>query len=301
MHLLREGQFGVAETFLSEMAEKENSASQTAYTGANTSGDSRMELDQLQAGEIRVQFSLMYRILAELKDNHNVLPAIEWATMHRSLLHARGSNLEFELSRLQFLWLFHGGNDPENTPLSTARQNALKYAREHFSTFQTRHLTEIQQLVGAMAFCSNLIESPYRNIFNNPTSWTDVASSFTREFCSLLGLSPDSPLYVAVTAGAIALPTLLKLQTIMKQKHTEWTTENELPVEIPLPPSYHFHSIFVCPVSKEQATENNPPMMLPCGHVIANDSLIKISKGGRLKCPYCPSESSTSHARRIYM
>ncbi len=29
-----------------------------------------------------------------------------------------------------------------------------------------------------------------------------------------------------------------------------------------------FYSIFACPVSKEQSSEENPPMMLPCGHVL---------------------------------
>lgn len=72
-------------------------------------------------------------------------------------------------------------------------------------------------------------------------------------------------------------------------------------IEIPLPPAYHFHSIFVCPVSKEQATDTNPPMMMPCGHVLAKDSLDRISKGARFKCPYCPNESNPSQARKVYL
>ncbi|KAK5294429.1 hypothetical protein LTR16_001288, partial [Cryomyces antarcticus] len=143
--------------------------------------------------------------------------------------------------------------------------------------------------------------SPYAHIFYNGSAWDEVANSFTREFCSLLGLSADSPLYLAATAGAIALPTLLKLENIMKEKRTEWTTRQELPVAIPLPPSYAFHSIFVCPVSKEQGTDANPPMMMPCGHVIAKETLDRLSKGGRFKCPYCPGESLPRDARRVYL
>src|SRR5699024_4574859 len=136
---------------------------------------------------------------------------------HKDALRARGSNLEFELCRLQFVWLFHGGKN-QQISAPGGWQAALTYARQEFQSFMPRYLREVQQLMGAMAFCPNLRESPYRGIFNNPSAWDDVALSFTREFCSLLGLSADSPLYIAATAGAIALPTLLKLQTIMKAK-----------------------------------------------------------------------------------
>ncbi|RAL17573.1 ubiquitin-protein ligase RMD5 [Aspergillus homomorphus CBS 101889] len=301
MHLLREGQFSVAATFLGEMAEKKATEKQQANTAnAAENAASILDIDEVPSGEVRKQFATMYYILHELKENNNLLPAIQWARDNDEALAARGSNLEFELCRLQFVWLFHGGREQQG-PTPTGRQAALEYARREFHGFVPRYLREVQQLMGAMAFCPNLQGSPYRNIFNNPSAWSDVAHSFTREFCSLLGLSADSPLYIAATAGAIALPTLLKLQTIMKAKRTEWTSENELPVEIPLPPSYLFHSIFVCPVSKEQTTDENPPMMMPCGHVIAEESLKRLCKGSRFKCPYCPSESHPREAKKVFL
>ncbi|GAB1192071.1 hypothetical protein APSETT444_001255 [Aspergillus pseudonomiae] len=301
MHLLREGQFSVAATFLSEMAEKRAMESQQqAGTSASENAATLLDIDEVPSSEVRKQFATMYYILHEMKENNNLLPAIQWSRDNREALEARGSNLEFELCRLQFVWLFHGGPDKQG-PIPTGRQEALEYARREFQGFLPRYLREVQQLMGAMAFCPNLQDSPYKAIFNNPSAWEDVAHSFTREFCSLLGLSADSPLYVAATAGAIALPTLLKLQTIMKAKRTEWTTENELPVEIPLPPSYLFHSIFVCPVSKEQTTDDNPPMMMPCGHVIAEESLKRLCKGSRFKCPYCPSESHPREAKKVFL
>ncbi|EED16806.1 regulator of gluconeogenesis Rmd5, putative [Talaromyces stipitatus ATCC 10500] len=300
MHLLREGQFSVASTFLDEISQAKSLAQPESDGSSTSSEDSASSLlDQIQSGRIREEFTTMYHILHELRENSNLLPAIQWARDHRAPLETRGSNLEFELCRLQFVWLFHGGRQPQYPPSSYGRRAALEYARQEFSSFIPRYLKEIQQLIAAMAFWPNLDESPYRHIFNNPTAWSEVAHSFTREFCSLLGLSADSPLYIAATAGAIALPTLLKLQTIMKAKRTEWTTQDELPVEIPLPRSYLFHSIFVCPVSKEQTTDQNPPMMMPCGHVIALESLQRISKGNKFKCPYCPSESHPKNARKV--
>ncbi|CAI7633056.1 hypothetical protein N7509_003444 [Penicillium cosmopolitanum] len=300
MHLLREGQFSVAATFLSEIADQKSTIQQESISRPSEKPSSLLDIDEVPSTEIRKQFASMYYILHELKEKRNLLPAIEWSREHREALAARGSNLEFELCRLQYVWLYHNKSlEPTNSPGNW--EAAIEYARREFSSFGPRYLAEIQKLSGAMAFIANLRGSPYAATFNNPTAWDEVSQSFTREFCSLLGLSADSPLYIAATAGVIALPTLLKLQTIMKAKRTEWTTENELPVEIPLPPSYLFHSIFVCPVSKEQATDENPPMMMPCGHVIAEESLKRLSKGGRFKCPYCPNESHFKDARKIFL
>jgi len=291
----------VASTFHAEAAERQKSQQETAaHLGLDVSMDHPLGLDKSSEESMQEQFSNMYHILSQLKENHNLQPAIDWARSNAAALEARGSNLEFELCRLQFVNLFLDRRDEDRYEFD-APMRALQYAQKEFQSFRGRYLIEIQQLIGAIPFCSNLEESPYSMRFINSTTWDEVATLFTREFCSLLELSADSPLYVAATAGAIALPTLLKLQAIQKQKRTEWTSQNELPVETPLPPSYRFHSIFVCPVSKEQSTDQNPPMMLPCCHVIAQESLQKLSKGAKFKCPYCPVESHPKEARRVFL
>lgn len=318
MHLLREGQFSVASTFVREARENpldsdRQSRATPTPSQRDADGDDDMngpddeedtvagltaKLDGRHSG-LQDKFAEMYSILTELR-HRNLGPAIEWAHQNNERLEAKGSNLEFELCKLQYVWLFKG---PEVNGLADDLHNgqagALLYARQHFGRFQSRHLREIQQLVCAMVYAPNLEASPYRQIFEIESAFDDVSSSFTREFCSLLGLSAESPLYVAVTAGAIALPRLIKYTTYMREKKTEWTTENELAFETPLPPSMIYHPIFVCPVSKEQTTEQNPPMLLPCGHVICNDSLKNIAKGSRCKCPYCPTEGHLKDAIKI--
>lgn len=228
MHLLREGQFSVASQFLTDALSDPLYATQEIETGAPTDkpSDEKLGIDSLRSEALRKQFANMYHILHELKEKRNLLPAIAWARENSTALETRGSNLEFELGKLQFVWVFTGGPNPDQPRPS----EALQYARKEFAHFQSRYLKEIRQLAGAMAFVPNLAESPYRQIFLHDNTWENLANMFTREFCSLLGLSAESPLYIAATAGAIALPTLLKLQTIMEKKRTEWTTQQELPV-----------------------------------------------------------------------
>ncbi|PHH75962.1 hypothetical protein CDD80_1924 [Ophiocordyceps camponoti-rufipedis] len=313
MHLLREGQFSVASTVLREEQEQRrhsesSSADTTPSHTPDSDGDDDMmkpretpNMDDMQSlsQDLQGRFSEMYDILAHLK-RRNLAPAIEWAHVHNAPLDAKGSNLEFDLCKLQFVWLFKG---PSQNGLADDANNgqsgALAYARSHFSRFQSRHAKEIQQLCCAMLYAPNLAASPYKAMFEIDSAFDDVATSFTREFCSLLGLSAESPLYMAVTAGSIALPRLIKYTTYTREKKTEWTTENELAFETPLPESMIFHPIFVCPVSKEQTTVQNPAMMLTCGHVICRDSLHRIAKGSRYKCPYCPTEGHVRDALKI--
>lgn len=342
MHLLREGQFSVASTFIEETGDAATldtvntviEGQEDQVSASDNYDDEPMDEDQdddddddndvdedehmsplevvagsglqqlktlssLQSHELEAKFSQMYSILQDIKSK-NLLSAIEWARSNSVELEARGSNLEFELSKLQYVWLFKGSsvnglpNDERN---GTA--GALLYAQQNFWRFGNRYTGEIQQLANAQIYACNLAESPYRHIFSTETAFADVASSFTREFCSLLGLSAQSPLYIAVTAGALALPLLIKYQQATRAKGTEWTTTNELAFETPLPDKMLYHSIFVCPVSKEQTTEQNPPMMIPCGHVLAKETLQRLLKGARFKCPYCPAEGLEKDARSI--
>ncbi|CAG5171282.1 uncharacterized protein ALTATR162_LOCUS7302 [Alternaria atra] len=308
MHLLREGQFDVASTFVDEASRQPPHPEPTLNTPnpyIREAWEKDLAEGTFNSEKLQQQFADMYHILHQLRNERNLQPAIQWARERSDVLEARGSNLEFELCRLQFVCLFdsRGSEDEamDDYDSPSGPLHAWAYARREFAPFQKRYQREIQQLLGAMAFWQNVEDSPYRRLFYNDTAWEEVAHSFNREFCSLLGLSADSPLFIAATAGAIALPYLLKMQSIMKEKRTEWTTQDELPVEIPLPSQYHFHSIFVCPVSKEQSTDANPPMMMPCGHVIAQESLEKLSKGSRFKCPYCPNESHPRDAMKVVL
>ncbi len=114
--------------------------------------------------------------------------------------------------------------------------------------------------------------------------------------------SCESALLVAVAAGSAALPTLLKMAAVLTAQGQDFRSGEQLPMELELGREFVFHSVFACPVSREQSTPENPPMLLPCGHALAKQSLLKIAKnsGRPFKCPYCPMEATPGVCRHIF-
>jgi hypothetical protein len=233
-----------------------------------------------------------------------------WATSNKSYLAAHSSSLEFDLHRAQYIYL-----------LLTAPTaiNALTYARTHLSPFQPTHSAEISRLLGALAYlpASKLRSSPYADLLVDE-SRTTLSNTFAALWCASSSLPRAPPLRVAADLGPSALARIEKGKKVLRSR-SQWAARDELPIEIPLPAENRYHSVFTCPVSKEQASERNPPMMIGCGHVICAESLEKLAKPHgcvhytcgessitnellfrHLKCPYCPVESRLDQAIRVH-
>ncbi|KAL5988537.1 hypothetical protein ACLOJK_036302, partial [Asimina triloba] len=248
------------------------------------------EADEPEAASLKSPFVEMYQILEAMR-SRNVGPALAWAAANRSQLLQNRSALELKLHRLQFVEILQKGSQSE----------ALKYIRTFLAPFASTHMPEIQKLTICLLWAGRLERSPYAD-FLSPLHWEKLSEELTQQFCSLLGQSYESPLSVAVSAGVQGLPTLLKLANVMATKKQEWQTMKQLPVPVELGPEFQFHSIFVCPVSRDQGSEENPPMLMPCGHVLCRQSIVKLSKSSTrtFKCPYCPLEATVAQCKQLY-
>ncbi|KAG8907389.1 hypothetical protein FRB99_004414 [Tulasnella sp. 403] len=262
-HLLRTGEFDSAQIFFNESSIETPEATRDAFIE-------------------------MHAILGRLREG-DIQPALAWAITNRDFLRTRHSTLEFDLHRSHFMRLVQSSLTPFHT-------TAIQYSRQHFHTLYTHHpqiVPQVNRLLAALAFSPRLASSPYADLAA-PKIHTDLEPAFTREYCARMGMSRQLPLRVVGDIGGNgALARIEKSKKVMKDKRGEWEFGDELLVEIPLLPQNRYHSIFACPVSKEQSTDKNPPMMLTCGHVIAKESMTRLTKGGgKIKCPYCPVESS---------
>jgi hypothetical protein len=267
-HFYRQGLFDVGDHFLSAVGEPESAAI------------------------MKSPFLEMYQILQAMQ-NQNLEPALNWAATNSDKLAQSGSDIVLKLHSMQFIKILQNGG---------SRDEALHYARTHISPFATSHITDVQKLMTCLLWPGKLEKSPYHALLS-PSNWDRLAEELKRQFCNLLGQSYNSPLSVTVAAGIQVLPALLKFMNVMAGKKQEWQSMNQLPVPIEMEKEFQFHSIFVCPVSKEQATEENPPMLMSCGHVLCKQSILKMSKNSTkvFKCPYCPFDIDAAQCKQLYL
>ncbi|EDW32825.1 GL10188 [Drosophila persimilis] len=239
------------------------------------------------------EFADIYSIWMKIQ-KRELTEALKWTKRYSPQLMERHSLIEFRLHRMRFMQLVSYGVESQN--------EAVVYARTNFKKFALRYEHEIANLMASFIYLpAGLENSPYKH-FLGQEMWTELSFIFLKDACQLLGISKNSALSVVVNAGCTALPALLNIKQVMQSRQVlgMWNGCDELPIEIDLQPEFRFHSIFACPILRQQTSEDNPPKKLTCGHVISNDALHKLSNGHILKCPYCPVEQNAEEAVRIY-
>ena len=271
-------------------------------------------------------------------------PARAWAAAHRDALVAeRGlagaDAFEFALVRAAFLDALAAAPANGGGPAA-----ALAITRAEFGRFARTQLADIQALMGRLVYAAagggagGATPARYPPL-DTAGLWAAAGADLVRAAAYLGGLPSESPLVVALAAGACALPTLHKLSIANARmgggggaggggggggaggarpgdsgEGTAAATspaasaaspadpdDNAIPVDLDLGPEFVFRSVFSCPVSREAASEANPPVLLPCGHALCRASVLSIAHGPAraFKCPYCPAEAMPGSCRPL--
>jgi hypothetical protein len=109
---------------------------------------------------------------------------------------------------------------------------ALAYAKENMWPFYTENEDECRRLTGCIAYLplSKLQTSPYADLAS-PSLHFDLEPLFAKEYCASLGMSRQVPLrVVGDIGGGGALSRIEKGRKVMRERKSEWSQSDELPV-----------------------------------------------------------------------
>lgn len=98
--------------------------------------------------------------------------------------------------------------------------------------FYEEYETEVKRLLGCLIFLplSRLQKSPYADLAS-PSAHTDLEPMFAKEYCASLGMSRQVPLrVVGDIGGGGALARIEKGRKVMRERKSEWSQSDELPV-----------------------------------------------------------------------
>ncbi|KAJ5079991.1 hypothetical protein M0811_14270 [Anaeramoeba ignava] len=198
-HLYRDGKFEIGDSFIKE-TETETEISKN----------------------FREQFVEMFEILSDLQQ-HKIDSTLNWIKKNQEKLDSKGSSLEFDLHSLYYIDLLKQKKIPE----------AINYSKIKLSKFSKSKFNEIKKLFGCLVFLKNIESSEYNYLFDE-SSWDVIQHNFTKEYCENLGLSQESNLYLAITAGIQTLQSLIPIANSQNNALNNLKAEhsNELQIEI---------------------------------------------------------------------
>ncbi|KAI9915875.1 hypothetical protein PsorP6_006861 [Peronosclerospora sorghi] len=172
--------------------------------------------------------------------------------LHRHELKRLDIEIEFELVRLKYVNILEASPD---------MMDDVCFANKELTYFHQTHAEEVGMLMSCVLYKGKLKESPYKHLFND-NRWDEIYA-VTRACCRLRMFRTG--------------PILKRARVVMDSKLANWDSMEELPVEVPIAKELRFHSVFSCPISKEESTPENAPILLKCGHVICRSCVNRIS------------------------
>ena len=109
---------------------------------------------------------------------------------------------------------------------------ALSYAKECLRPFYSEYDVEFKRLMTCILFLpmDRLQKSPYADLAS-PSLHQDLEPLFAKEYCASIGMSRQVPLrVVGDIGGGGALARIEKAKSVMRERKSEWSQSDELPV-----------------------------------------------------------------------
>ncbi|GMM32350.1 ubiquitin-protein ligase [Martiniozyma asiatica (nom. inval.)] len=229
-------------------------------------------------------------------DKFNFLPILNWVNDHHHLVNENYQSFELDLilTYAKYKCLTNNYKLPPNfessSPLLLTLNDKwysewikMELLNDNINRFSLKKKYNAVQLKEIKLSISKL-----------KTKFKHLYLTFSNE--KEINLPSKPPLSTALKVAHISTNQFVDYHQMQKKFRKSFniaSEDNELPFEIELPNWVQSHSIFICPVSRTQCSDIDPPVYMPCGHMVNQSTLHKLAARSRMKCPYCPASFSS--------
>ena len=233
---------------------------------------------------------------------HSTSKALAWCAENRSRLKKHRSNFEFNLHMQDFVEMIKRGQ----------RKEALEFARKHFRQVDQEQLPDLQKMMLLLGF-RDLQQLPvkYRSLLSD-NRWYELVENFRQDAFKLFQIQSASLFSLVLQAGLSALKTQYELlfcklrffynlffssscfsvQQIERSVLCPVCHPSLNRIAAQLPSSHHSQSKIRCRLTGLIMNDNNPPLVLPNGHVYSTRGLMEQARRNNFEVT-CPVTGET--------
>ncbi|KAK2154234.1 hypothetical protein LSH36_274g06049 [Paralvinella palmiformis] len=241
-----------------------------------------------------IELFLVSKEVEESLGRGETMKCLNWCHDNKSRLRRMKSTLEFNLRQQEFIEYIRNNK----------RLEAVKHARKYFSNLDDAQMNDVQKVMGLLAYPPDTELAPYK-ILLDPDRWQALVSQFRQENFKLYQLSHHSVFSITLQAGLSALKTLQCYKEDGTSRNPNCPTCNKHMNQLAkdLPYAHCAQSRLICAISGQPLNENNPPMMLPNGHVYGQNSLVMMAaeNDSRVVCPQTKEIFKFEEAEKVFV
>ena len=241
-----------------------------------------------------IQLFLVSKEVEESLSHRDTAKCLTWCHDNKSKLRKMKSTLEFNVRQQEFVELIR----------KNQRIEAVSHARKYFNGVEENQLGEIQKVMGMLAFPLDTDIGAYRELLDEKR-WNLLVQQFRHENFKLYQLNNHSVFAVTLQAGLSALKTPQCYKEDGSGKRADCPVcgkhLNELARKLPF--AHCAQSRLICSIIGQPLNENNPPVMLPNGHVYGYNALVSMAadNNGKIICPATKDEFDLDDAEKVFV
>jgi macrophage erythroblast attacher len=161
---------------------------------------------------------------------------------------------------------------------------------------------EIEQASALLAIGPSTQIPIYRALYDLER-WSDIRALFRKEIFDLHSIPASPQLISSLKAGLSVLKTPSCTRPLDANMNCPVCTPPYSAIAQDLPFSHHENSSIVCRITGEVMDENNPPLILPNGHVYSRLALERMAAnlGGQVRCPRTGEAFPLESAKKVFI